>query len=336
MGTANEFLPDALPRFSFQSLTFGRSRTTVRQTSYLASIRIALRQRVRIALACPIAWCNSWFMNDLSSHPERFSVRTPSTRNLTRFLAGWRAIEGQQGLERRLAALLATLRTMRRLDQASILPPNSATPNPLNAGRLAIILADLAPKLSDMRRDGGEINVWRLAGLKRAEVRNAAVLAAMWSPGVMGDRAVAFLNGFLRCLPSDRKLPSGDELARGYVVRTEHCATGAITERVDITVEGGSFVLAVEVKIDAGEGREQLVRYRQSVQDWARTRGKRGTVILLAPFQTPVPGIVQADWRDVVAAARAILPRQRLAFTHSDRLLDDFARHAIAFQGPKK
>lgn len=205
----------------------------------------------------------------------------------------------------------------------------------LNPGRLANILTQLSPMLAQARHRGGEINVWQMAGLKRAEVRNAAVLAALWSSAGMGDRASTFLDGFLRRLRPADGLPSLEELVRGYVVRTEHCATGAATERVDITVEGQSFVLGIEVKIGAGEGPEQLVRYRKSVEEWARTKGKRGVVVLLAPFQTSVPGVVQADWRDVVVAAGATLPSKRAAFTHVDRLIDDFARHAAAFQGAR-
>lgn len=264
------------------------------------------------------------------------NTSVPTSQRLAQFLAKWRAIENQQGLEKRLPSLLAALGSMTGSDLGIVSKATSAVPASLDANRLAMTVAALAPKLSEARRQGGEINVWQLAGLKRAEVRNAAVLAGMWSADAMGDRGVAFLNGFVRRLPSDNELPTHDELACGYVVRTEHCATGAATERVDITVEGESFVLAVEVKIDAGEGPEQLARYQQSVQTWARTRGKRGAVVLLAPFRTRVPGIVQADWRDVVAAARSTLPARRKAFTHSDRLIDDFARHAAAFQGAKR
>ncbi len=258
-------------------------------------------------------------------------------RRLRRFLSEWEATRDRpQSLQERLPRLLAVLGPMVRAEDTAARTGIAAECPPLAYGRLVNTIAALTPKLAEARRQGGEINVWQLAGLKRTEVRNAAVLAAMWSPGAMGDRAAAFLNGFLRRLPSDNELPSRDELMRGYVVKTEHCPTGAATERVDITVEGESFVLAVEVKIDAGEGPEQLARYRQSVEDWASTRRKRGAVVLLAPFQTAVPGVVQADWRDIVAAARATLPPKRTAYTHSDRLIDDFARHAAAFQGAKK
>jgi len=257
-------------------------------------------------------------------------------QRLHQFVGNWNSITvSQRGLVGRLSLLITDLRTLIRSvefvteQQADLASPSQET------GRLAAIIAQLSPALARARQHGGEINVWQMAGLKRAEVRNAAVLAALWSSARMGDRAMIFLDGFLRRLRPADGLPLLEELRLGYVVRTEHCATGAATERVDITIEGQSFVVAIEVKIGAGEGPEQLARYRKSVEEWARTRGKRGAVVLLAPFQTSVPGIVQADWRDVVKAASATLPSKRTAYTHTDRLIDDFARHAAAFQGAR-
>lgn len=241
-----------------------------------------------------------------------------------------------QSLVERLSSFLQVLRPMIRPEVQAAETTVSEAGAWLNRERLAAAIAALAPKLAETRQHGGEINVWQVAGLKRAEVRNAAVLAALWSPAGIGDRAASFLSGFLRRLRHPEALPSREELARGYVVRTEHCATGAATERVDITIEGESFVLAIEVKIGAGEGKEQLARYRESVEDWARNRCKRGAVILLAPFQTKVPGIIHADWRDVVSAARASLPAKPALFTHADRLIADFARHAAAFEGARR
>jgi hypothetical protein len=241
---------------------------------------------------------------------------------------------GRSQLER-LRALVSVLGPLVRpevpLDRAS----NGGAPPLLSTSRLISTLTALRPLLKKARQEGGEVNVWQMAGLKRVELRNAAVLAALWSPAEMGDRAANFLGEFLRRLTPNAGLPSGEELASHYVVRTEHCATGAATERVDITIEGRHFVLGLEIKIGAGEGPEQLTRYQKSVEEWAHSKGKRGAVVLLAPFRTIIPGIIQADWRDIVSAARATLPAKQSAFTHADRLIYDFARHAAAFQGAR-
>lgn len=206
-----------------------------------------------------------------------------------------------------------------------------ADPKRLDASRLGVVMASLTPRLAEARRRGGEANVWQMAGLKRTEVRNATALAALWSPAWMGDRATNFLTGFFRRLHPADHLPSLSELALGYVVRTEHCATGAATERVDITIEGKEFVLAIEVKIGAPEGPGQLPRYINSTQAWARATTKRWCMIFLAPYRTSVPGVVQACWQDVVVAARETLPSVRSDFTHADRLIADFASHVAAF-----
>jgi hypothetical protein len=260
----------------------------------------------------------------------------PTEAGLRQFLSDWHATQSPRTLVERLPPLFATLRPLLRpIVSAAGTELSTAGAMP-DTGQLAAVLEELGPLLTEHRQQGGEINVWRLAGLKRAEVRNAAVLAALWSPASLGDRAVTFLDNFLQRLRPQDGLPSSGELARRYVVRTEHCATGAATERVDITVEGENFVLAIEVKIDAGEGPDQLIRYRQSVDEWSRARNKRGGLILLAPFRSAVAGIVNADWNDVASAANATLPSKRLSFTHADRLLDDFARHVVAFRGAKQ
>lgn len=201
-----------------------------------------------------------------------------------------------------------------------------------DTGRLASALEALSPALMVARGAAGFANPWTLAGLGRFEVRNAAVLAALWSPSVAGYTAVRFLDAFLRRLPPDLGLPTQAELSKPYVVRTEHCAAGTATERVDITIEGEAFVLGVEVKIDAGEGPDQLGRYVATIAKWGRARSRRPSVVLLASFAPSRGDVFGATWADVVAAARSIMPRRRRDYRYTHHLIDSFALHAARFR----
>lgn len=253
---------------------------------------------------------------------------------LTHFLLAKKAIgANRQDLAHRLPSLMASLRP---LLQTHLKHSDYSQSDTSLHERLQALTVGLAPRMAAARHLGSGVNVWQMAGLKRAEVRNTAALAALWSPTQIGDHASIFLNAFLRRIDQSQTLPSAHELAGHYVVRTEHCATGAVSERVDITIESQSFVLGIEVKIDAVEGPQQLQRYRHSVEDWARQRGKRGAVIYLAPVQTKVDGIINADWRDVIHAARSMLPSKQSDFLFAHRLIHDFACHALAFQGVKR
>lgn len=258
----------------------------------------------------------------------------PIEQRMRAFLFGWSELTGKSpAMVDRLKTFLEALDLLSHDERAAIEQSRSQIPASLDLARLASTLNALAPRLANARRAGGDVNVWQMAGLKRAEVRNAAVLASLWSPATMGDRGSAFFTRFVRRLAPCDTLPTDEDLVKGYVVRTEHCTTGVASERVDITVEGATFVIGIEIKIGAGEGPQQLSRYRGSVEEWARARGKRGTVILLAPFRTSVQGVLQACWQDVILAARETLPPTRNAYTYADRLLSDFAAHVAAFGG---
>ncbi|MEA1071724.1 PD-(D/E)XK nuclease family protein [Sphingomonas sp. LY160] len=200
--------------------------------------------------------------------------------------------------------------------------------------RLRRFIEDAAAPLENLRATGSNINPWAVAGLKRTEVRNAAVLASLLSPRLCGEQAVTLLDNFCRRLPDPAGiLPSTTELRAGYSVRTEHCPVGERTERVDLTIEGRTFVLGIEVKIDANEGVEQLRRYIATLSRWGRQRGKRSVVVFLAPYPPSEPGVVAADWRDVAAAGRSIVPRLKPGANYHSHLLDGFVRHIANFGG---
>ena len=206
-----------------------------------------------------------------------------------------------------------------------------------NAATLKKILPNLSNLLMRARSNGDGFNPWSVAGLRNSELRNAGVLASLWNPQECGDRAIEFLDRFLRRIPrpSEQKtLPARTELAGGYQVRTEHSPIpGQRTERLDITIEGANFLLIVEIKIKASEGGDnQFTRYERTAQEWSLLRGgKPVSFILLAPFKPKEFLHFHATWQDVAAAANAELPNRLVNYTFHTQLLANFARHIRNF-----
>lgn len=257
-------------------------------------------------------------------------------RRLSGFLDQWRGLAAAHTpgstdrLERFLREARPYLREVRRAQTPTF---KSLAPS---AQVLAALFEQLQAPLARARMDGARLNVWTTAGLKRDEVRNAGVLAALFDPARSGVRAQAFLSAFLtRVQGEDRSvLPTPEELKTGYVVQTEACPLGASDTRVDLSIEGEDFLLLIEVKIDAGEGREQLSRYAQVLANKASLLGKRPALVYLSPLPAKAPpaGTFYADWRAVQDAARAAVAAVKTSDrTFQDHLLGQFAQHVTRF-----
>jgi len=206
----------------------------------------------------------------------------------------------------------------------------------VDAGQLQAMLAALRGPLAAARADGTFLNAWTAAGLKRDEVRNSSVLATLFDPRLCGDQARFFLSAFLRRLrgAGTSHFPTADELAQPYTVVTEACPLGSADNRVDLSIEGATFLLVVEIKIDAGEGDQQLGRYVDVAMRKAQLLGKGLSLVFLSPRLPAAPpaAVVHATWRDVTAAARQVSRSpldDKQAF--KARLLDNFAAHVAGF-----
>jgi hypothetical protein len=154
------------------------------------------------------------------------------------------------------------------------------------------------------------LNVWATAGLKRDELRNAAVLAWFLDPRASHGLGPAFLAAFLdEVARSTQDWPRlvGD-LSRATVA-TEEWPLSSTSNRVDIALDGPDFVFFVEVKIDAPEGPNQLVRYAEQAKRKAVLMDRaHGRVIYLTPRrprQLP-PDVAAITWRDVASALSAL------------------------------
>ena len=239
----------------------------------------------------------------------------------------WRSIHAAPTDQHWKAGLAQLSTAWPSLRPRSIIATRARAQRP-QAHSLAKAMGALNCAVKTIQVRGDAFNPWTVSGLRQDEVRIASVLAAFMTRRQVGDLAPQFLDAFLRQLSGMKApLPDAVALSRGYRVRTEDCPLGLASERVDITIEGDGFLIGIEVKINAKEGPDQFARYCQTIERRAADGNRSAHVILLMRRRLQVPGTVAAEWRDVVAAARATatanrgnpLSRMLLAFgTHID------------------
>lgn len=141
----------------------------------------------------------------------------------------------------------------------------------IDVAKLTQWLADLQQPMIDARKGAFHFDPWEVAGLRRDEVRNSAVLAWLLNPKGshgMGDVAMRGLLGDLNNF--DSSFPAA--CSRFCRVRIESNPDGDSGNRVDIEVDDANFFVLIEVKIGAPEGVDQLKRYGDIAKQLAGTR----------------------------------------------------------------
>ena len=258
----------------------------------------------------------------------------PRADRLRRFFGEWRAIRSEQPLEllaERLGLLFGSLRTLSA--------PGAATQgmgaSPVEG--LRSVLDALREPLAEARSLGAFLNAWTAAGLRRDEVRNAAVLASLLDPGLCPATGPVFLREILSAAGGGGEhVPYETLVGDGYTVRTEDCPLGGGENRVDVTIEGRDFLLFIEVKIDAREGVQQLERYDGVLRDKARLLGKTPALVYLSP-RPPAnlpSGALHLTWLDVSSAARkASKPARGSRQSVAEALLAQFSVHSARLAG---
>lgn len=185
--------------------------------------------------------------------------------------------------------------------------------------------------LSEKRR-GAEMNVWQQSGLKRNEVRNTAVLA--WWLDPQGSHALGdlLIRQFLMCLPSEQSEKLLMVLGKGVKVKTESLPLGEKENRIDIEIEGPELLLFVEVKIDAGEGHEQLARYQALIERKQKIYGpQKSAIIYLTRYQQDKRSTVVENitWEQLADNFRSVNLPDDAKLTQS--LLLQFCDHIETF-----
>ncbi|TBZ36433.1 hypothetical protein E0H36_05250 [Rhizobium leguminosarum bv. viciae] len=233
----------------------------------------------------------------------------PSDNRLDTFLSRLndvrrREADASLGPVRRLSRVLETISAFRQECGAKTEAPQERE---FAAERLVGFMARLRAGLVACQNDGRLLNVWTIAGLKRNEVRTSAVLGwALDCNGSHGFRA-AILDGLVELLRKRGQAKVLDDviLGQNYRLAIEHCALGERDNRVDLAIEGENCVMVIEVKIDAPEGPEQLLRYVQLAKNKAVALQKPNSVVLYLSEAWPVDKpaeLVCLRWRDVARA----------------------------------
>ncbi|TBF31524.1 PD-(D/E)XK nuclease family protein [Rhizobium ruizarguesonis] len=209
--------------------------------------------------------------------------------------------------------------------------PEVATTNPIERKFSPDFLSRLHSIRERAIKDGRLLNVWTIAGLKRDEVRTAKVLS--WILDCNGSHGFgsAVLHELIGIL--DRR-PGGAVLGEAipgasYQSFVEYSPFGAQENRVDLAIVGENCVIFIEVKIDAGEGINQIERYASLAHERARSLGKpHGIVLYLSqnPPSDPHDHVIRLRWRDVAKAIdRATAAKSERSVAAS--ILDQFAAH---------
>lgn len=195
--------------------------------------------------------------------------------------------------------------------------------------KIETALAAIGKAVSVIKEQGGIINPWAIAGIKDYEVRNSAALAGLWLADFGGDCSKRFLAAYLSSAVDT--IEWADELAHGYSVETEVDPAGEGVDRVDLVVQTQSYLIGIEVKINAGLGREQLERYSSSLTQRAQLLNLQPIVILLAPFKSHLPSIKSTHWSNVSAAAAMAAGRQIKERSFAQQLIASFGEYVSKF-----
>ncbi len=180
----------------------------------------------------------------------------------------------------------------------------------ISAEIMASYYLDIAEKIGMLKARlaicNPNLNIWQAAGLGRDELKHCSLLAWLLDPHGDHYQGAAFLELFIRqCINSQLApkpaIDTGDLSCTR--VQTEHPIGDG---RVDVLIrgKGGTFTLAIEAKIDAGEQEEQLSRYRKSLP--------KGSVLAFLTVDDREPHSGQADlciaWSDIATVCRQFIP----------------------------
>lgn len=252
-----------------------------------------------------------------------------------RFLDGWRALRPPEPapLAERIRRLLEGAGPLLRAPAPQVMPPR-APPSPEAVLRL---LEGLRAPLIRARSSGSLIDLWSVAGLRRRELPNAAVLAWLLDPRGSHGQGSLCLTGLLDL--AQRK--SGvhlSGLALGDVrVQPEERPLGSDRDRVDIVVEAADLLIFIEVKIDAAEGQAQLSRYVESAARVAAVQAlsdgaipKKTLTVFLSPRPPveTVAGVVHVSWRELASTLTRLAGQ---ADGLAELLIRSFAAHTRQF-----
>lgn len=234
-------------------------------------------------------------------------------------------VKGDIALCHRLPVMLETLRSLLREEVL----PSPVLPE-ISPERIIALTELIMPLHNQEWENGCAINVWDLAGIKYNEGRNSAILAWLLNPQGTHGLGARVIDHLLRVARTKQSgWPDLNDSLTNLSVVTECWPVGSTTERVDIVVDGDSFTLFVEVKIQAREGKKQLARYVKAAEAKRRATGKQyGLVLYLSPIPpvNPPDEVAFITWRDIGGILRG-LPKSGF----NGAIIQQFAQHIEKF-----
>jgi hypothetical protein len=245
-----------------------------------------------------------------------------------------------------IKALGSFLTELARLQPTAVNTTRPLTTIPhSDPNELAQFLKELIPLGNSARQQGDLINVWTIAGLGEVELRNASVLAWLFSANSSHGRGASIFQAFMKRLkqhhegpfPNVGQFPISSDITGHYFVYKEKTYPDSTESRVDIVVDGTDFIVILEVKINAPEGDEQMRKYLELAEAKAGAVGKQYCVIFLSRERASdlsstvslnANRLLTATWADV---AKAIEDVVKAGANFSDLVLKQFAAHVRGF-----
>jgi hypothetical protein len=179
---------------------------------------------------------------------------------------------------------------------------------------LAQFFKDFIPLANLARRQGDLINVWTIAGLSTVELRNASVLAWLFSANGSHGRGASIFQAFMKRLKQyhEGQFPISSDITDHYFIYKEKTYPDSTESRVDIVIDGMDFVAFLEVKINAPEGYEQMLKYLLLAEAKARAVGKQDYCAIFlsreraselsSKLSPNANHVLTATWADVAGA----------------------------------
>jgi len=193
----------------------------------------------------------------------------------------------------------------------------------LDTRQLSAVMAELEHPLAVLRHGTFTFDPWEVAKLGRNEVRNSAVLAWLLDPHGNHGFGDLPLKALLSAVRECGKADFPENFTRYCRVNVEKSPSGDATNRVDIEIDADNFFMLIEVKIDAYEQKDQILRYigeakkRAGEQPWAVVYlTPQGRVPLSAGEEADVPCL---SWRHLASVmTQALEPTRRQIFAAAD------------------
>lgn len=157
----------------------------------------------------------------------------------------------------------------------------------IDVGQLRTFFSRLSMPLQTVPPRVLSFDPWDVAGLKRKEVRNSAVLAWLLNPQGSHGFGVVPLYALLASIRTSENKAFPAAFTRFCRVRVESNPNGDSKNRVDIEINADNFFVLIEVKIDAFEQEDQIERYCLEAEKRAMKKRCWGVVFLTPQGRQP-------------------------------------------------